>query len=208
VSNIILLRFASLQQQAFNHNKIKITMSTNTKWAIDPSHSEVSFKVKHLMITNVKGVFKEFGGTVETVDSDFSTAKIDFWLNTASVDTSDAQRDGHLKSADFFESEKYGKITFTSTSFKKVDSENYILEGNLTIKDVTKPVKLDVEYAGIMKDPWGNAKAGFVINGKINRKEFGLNWNAALETGGVLVSEEVKINCEVQLLKQVAETVA
>jgi polyisoprenoid-binding protein YceI len=180
---------------------------SQSNWIIDASHSEVSFKVKHLMITNVKGVFKEFGATVVAPGNDFTEAKIDFWMNPASVDTKDAQRDGHLKSADFFDVENNGNITFTSTNAKKIDSETFELTGDLGIKGVTKPVTLTVEFAGIAKDPWGNEKAGFTIEGKLNRKDFGLNWNAALETGGVLVSEEVKLYADVQLLKQVAETV-
>ncbi|MFT3738388.1 MAG: YceI family protein [Breznakibacter sp.] len=177
--------------------------ATKTKWGIDPTHSEIAFKVKHLMITNVKGVFKEFGATVLTRGNDFSTAEIDVTLNAVSVDTGVADRDAHLKSADFFDVENHKEIRFVATKFEKVDDEDYKLHGNLTIKGITKPVKLDVEYAGTMKDPWGNEKAGFVVNGKINRKDWGLNWNAALETGGVLVSDEVKISSEIQLVKQV-----
>jgi polyisoprenoid-binding protein YceI len=177
--------------------------SAKTKWVIDPAHSEISFKVKHLMISNVKGVFKEFSGTAVTTGDDFLTPEIEFNLNPASVDTGAADRDGHLKSADFFEVEKYPSLTFKGSSAKKSDDKgNYVLNGELTIKGITKPVKLNVEFAGTMKDPWGNQKAGYSVTGKINRKDWGLNWNSALEAGGVLVSEEVNILCEVQLLKQ------
>ncbi|MEO8151049.1 MAG: YceI family protein [Bacteroidia bacterium] len=181
---------------------MEITELTKTKWGIDPAHSEVAFKVKHLMITNVKGVFKEFDASIYTTSEDFMTSEIDFWLNPASVDTGDAKRDEHLKSADFFDVENHKQITFTGNTYEKVDDTNYELYGELTIKGITKQIKLDVEFGGVMKDPWGNHKAGFTIEGKINRKDWGLNWNAALEAGGMLVSEDVRINCEIQLVKQ------
>jgi polyisoprenoid-binding protein YceI len=173
-----------------------------TKWTIDPSHSEIQFKVKHMMITTVTGSFKEFSSEVETRGDDFSTAKIKFEAATASVFTNSDQRDQHLRSADFFDVDKYPKLKFESTSLEMVDDENFTLNGNLTIRDITKPVKLDVEVGGIGKDPWGNLKAGFSLTGRINRKEWGLNWNAALEAGGVLVSDDVRIFCEVQYAKQ------
>lgn len=173
-----------------------------TKWAIDPTHSEISFRVKYLMITNIKGSFKDFSASVYTEGDNFITSDIDFNLTTESVDTGMADRDVHLKSHDFFDSENHRNISFTGKSIEKPGSGKYKLIGDLTIKDITREVKLDVEFAGIMKDPWGNEKAGYSIEGKINRKEWGLNWNTALETGGVLLSEEVKILCEVQLVKQ------
>lgn len=176
--------------------------TTKTKWVIDPVHSEISFKVKHLMISNVKGSFKEFDATVYTDGDDFSTAAIEFSLKPASVDTGVADRDGHLKSPDFFDVEKYETISFKSESLTKVDDENYELSGDMTIKGITKNLKLAVEFGGVAKDPWGNSKAGFTLNGKINRKDWNLTWNAALEAGGVLVGETVNIICEVQLLKQ------
>jgi polyisoprenoid-binding protein YceI len=178
-------------------------MKNETKWSVDPAHSEIAFKVKHLMISNVRGVFREFDATVYTADKDFLSAKIDFWMNPSSIDTGEKKRDEHLKSADFFDVEKNKKIMFISDSFKKSGKDNlYNLSGNLTIKGVTRKIKLDVEFGGIMKDPYGNEKAGFTINGKINRKEWGLNWNAALDSGGVMISEEISINCEVELVKQ------
>jgi len=172
-----------------------------TKWVIDPSHSKVSFKVKHLMISNVLGNFKEFEGQVSSAENDFSGAVINFSLNTASIDTEIADRDSHLKSPDFFDAEKYPKITFSGSGMKDLGDDMYELTGDLTIKDVTKPVTLSVEFGGIMTDPWGNVKAGFSINGKINRKDWGLNWNAALEAGGVLVGEEVKISGDLELAR-------
>ena len=173
-----------------------------TKWGIDPTHSEIAFKVKHLMITNVKGVFKEFGANIYTTGEELMTSQIELWINPASVDTGVADRDGHLKSADFFDVENHKLISFIGKSFEKTDDDNYALYGDMTIKGITNQVKLDVEFGGVMKDPWGNEKAGFTINGKINRKDWGLNWNAALEAGGVLVSDDVKISGEVQLIKQ------
>jgi polyisoprenoid-binding protein YceI len=172
-----------------------------TKWAIDPTHSKVGFKVKHLMISNVTGSFRDFKGEATTAGNDFSTAVISFSLNTASVDTEMADRDAHLKSADFFDTEKFPVLTFKGNSMKDLGDDIYELTGSLTIKDVTKPVKLEVEFGGVGSDPWGNVKAGFSITGKINRKDWGLNWNAALEAGGVLVSDEVKINCDIELVK-------
>ena len=176
--------------------------TTKTKWVIDPVHSEIAFKVKHLMISNVKGTFKDFDATVYTEGDDFSTAAIEFSLKPASIQTGNPDRDGHLQSADFFDVANFDLITFKSNSLKHIDDEEYELNGAMTIKGVTKEVKLEVEFGGIAKDPWGNSKAGFTLNGKINRKDWDLIWNAALEAGGVLVGEEVKINCEVQLLKQ------
>ena len=173
-----------------------------TKWALDPAHSEVLFKVKHLMITNVTGLFKSFGGEVETEDEDFSKAKISFWADVSSISTGSADRDGHLQSPDFFDAANHPKITFDGTSLAKNADGDYTLTGNLNMHGVSKPVQLAVEYSGVAKDPWGNSKAGFTITGKINRKDWGLIWNVATEAGGVLVSEEIRINCEIQLLKQ------
>jgi polyisoprenoid-binding protein YceI len=173
-----------------------------TKWTGDITHSEIGFKVKHLMFTNVSGKFGTFTINAESGNDNFDDAAIQFTAEAASVHSGNEQRDGHLKSPDFFDAEKYPAISFKSTSYKKLDDDgNYELQGDLTIRDTTKPVKLAVEYGGLAKDPWGNIKAGFTINGKINRKDWGLNWNAALETGGVLVSEEVRIHAEVQLVR-------
>jgi polyisoprenoid-binding protein YceI len=186
-------------------NQNNTTMAT-TKWSIDPAHSEIQFKVKHMMITTVTGSFGSFSGGAETDSTDsFENARVYFTAETSSINTNAPDRDNHLRSGDFFESEKYPQIKFESTSVRQVDGDEYELEGNLTIKDVTKPVKLKAEFGGIGKDPWGNTKAGFSLSGKINRKEFGLTWNAALETGGVLVSEDVRLIAEVQLLQAAGE---
>jgi len=179
-------------------------MSTQatTKWAIDAAHSEIGFKVKHLMITNVAGKFDKFDGSVESNGEDFSNAKINFIAEVASVNTGQPQRDGHLQSPDFFDAAQFPQLKFTSTGFEKVSDDKYVLTGNLTIRSVTKSVKLDVEFSGIAKDPYNNTKAGFSATGKINRTDFGLTFNAPLETGGVVLGEEVKLNIEAQLLKQ------
>jgi polyisoprenoid-binding protein YceI len=178
-------------------------MKTEEKanWAIDASHSKIGFRVKHLMISNVLGNFREFEGKITTVGNDFSTAEISVSLNAASVDTEIADRDTHLKSADFFDVAAFPKITFTGSALKDLGDDIYELTGDLVIKGVSNKVVLSVEFGGIMADPWGNLKAGFSITGKINRKDWGLNWNAALEAGGVLVSEEVKIACDIELVK-------
>jgi len=172
-------------------------------WVLDPTHSEVHFKIKHLMITNVTGSFDIFNVTAQTENEDFTKAKVSFTADVNSISTNNEQRDGHLKSDDFFNAEKYPQIKFVATKTENVDNDgSYELYGDLTIRDVTKNVKLSVEFGGVVKDPYGNTKAGFTINGKINRKDFGLTWNAATETGGVIVSDEVKIACEIQLIEQ------
>ncbi len=177
-------------------------MATKEKWVIDPTHSEIEFKVKHLMVTNVKGKFKEFEASIYTTNDNFMSAEIDCFINAASVDTGNTDRDNHLRGADFFDVENHPQLSFQADTVENVDKDgSYELWGNLSIKGITKKIKLDVEFGGIVKDPWGNEKAAFSINGKINRKDWGLNWNAALETGGVLVSEEVKINAEIQLVR-------
>jgi polyisoprenoid-binding protein YceI len=173
-----------------------------TKWAIDPTHSEIGFKVKHMMFTNVSGKFGTYEANIATEGDDFTKSNIEFSADINSVDTNNSDRDNHLKSGDFFDAESHPKMIFKSTSLTKVDDENYELTGDLTFKGITKTVKLPAEVSSVMKDPWGNSKIGLNIFGKINRKDWGLNWNSALETGGVLVGEEVKLNIELQLVKQ------
>ena len=176
-------------------------MSTLTKWVLDPMHSEVQFKVKHLVISTVTGSFKSFEGNLETDNEDFTGAKIQFSLDVNSLDTNQEQRDAHLKSPDFFDAEQYPKITFVSTAFTK-DGEDYTLTGDLTIKDVTKPVTLTAEHGGLAGDFYGNTKAGFEITGKINRKEFGLTWDGVTEAGSIVVGEDIKLLINVQFAKQ------
>jgi polyisoprenoid-binding protein YceI len=180
----------------------KTEENKKAKWVLDPSHSEILFKVKHLMISNVKGEFRKFHAEIE--GEDFKHAAIRMTIDPSSLSTNEENRDKHLMSDDFFGVESHKEITFEKTSFRQVDEDTYEMSGLLTIKGVTKEVSLEVEFGGVNKDPWGNEKIGFSLTGKINRKEWGLNWNAALETGGVLVSDEVKISAEVQFVKQAA----
>jgi len=172
-----------------------------TKWVLDPMHSEVQFKVKHLVISTVSGFFKSFEGELITENEDFTGAEIDFSLDVNSIDTTQTQRDEHLKSAEFFDAATYPKITFKSTSFT-ADGDDYKLVGNLTIKDVTKPVTLAVEYGGSAGDFYGNTKAGFEVTGKINRKEFGLVWDGVTEAGSIVVGEDIKLIMNIQFAKQ------
>jgi len=167
---------------------------------IDSAHTKIQFKVKHLMISNVMGSFKEFEGKASMIENDFSTTKVNVTIKTASIDTEAPDRDAHLKSPDFFDAEKYPEIVFEGSGMTLKDEDNYELKGSLTIKNVTKPITLSVEYGGLMNDPWGNKKAGFSVTGEINRKDWGMEWNAALEAGGVLVGEKVKILCDVEFL--------
>jgi len=174
--------------------------ATATKWEIDTTHTEVQFKVKHLVIATVTGTFKKFSGSVESETEDFDGATVNFSLDVNSIDTNQADRDAHLKSADFFAADQYPTLDFTGT-LKKVSGNDFKLEGDLTIRGISKPTVLNVEFGGIMVDPWGNTKAGFEITGKINRKEFGLNWNAITEAGGMVVSEDVKILINAEVAK-------
>ena len=173
-----------------------------TKWALDPTHSELTFRVRHLMISNVKGEFRKFDATITSDGDDFTNAAAVAEIDASSVDTNNPDRDTHLKSADFFGTETHPTINFRGTSFTKLDEENYQLKGILSMKGIDKEVSLDVDFGGFVKDPYGQDKAGFTISGKFNRKDWGLNWNAALETGGVLVSDEVRVNGELQFVKQ------
>lgn len=174
---------------------------TIAKWNLDKAHSSVDFSVRHMMIANVKGTFNEFDAVIEADPKDLTTAKIEFTVDTASVDTRNEDRDAHLRSADFFDSENHPKMTFKATSIEKVDDGEYKVTGDLTIRGTTKQQTFDVTYEGSGKDPWGNEKAGFTVTGVINRSDFGLTWNAALEAGGVLVGDKVKISLDVQAAK-------
>ena len=176
-------------------------MST-IKWLSDPAHSEIQFKVKHLMITTVTGYFKTFKLEVETGNDDFTSAsKIEFTADVDSINTNNDQRDTHLKSADFFESEQYGQLTFKGTKYEKA-GDDFKVHGDLTIKGTTKPLTVNVEFGGIVVDPYGQTKAGFTADTKISRKEFGLTWNAVTEAGQIVVSDEIRVHCEIQLVKQ------
>ncbi|WP_183557676.1 YceI family protein [Mucilaginibacter sp. SP1R1] len=175
---------------------------TATKWVIDPMHSEVQFKVKHLVISTVSGFFKSFEGELITDNDDFENAEVSFSLDINSIDTNQSQRDEHLKSAEFFDAEKYPKISFKSTSLTKTDDDEFELKGDLTIKDVTKAVTLNAEFGGSAADFYGNTKAGFEITGKVNRKDFGLTWDGVTEAGSIVVGEDIKLLINVQFAKQ------
>ena len=175
---------------------------TKEKWVIDLAHSEIGFKIKHLMISNVRGVFKQFDASIYTTGDNFESVEVDCFIDAASVDTGNADRDKHLIGPDFFDSANFPQLSFSANTVENVDKDgSYELWGELVIKGISKKIKLDVEFGGVVKDPWGNEKAAFTLNGKINRKDWGLNWNTALEAGGVLVSEDVRISCEVQLMR-------
>lgn len=175
-----------------------------TTYKIDPAHSDVMFKVKHLMISTATGVFKKFDGTLEIDEEDFVNAKVTFEADIDSVDTKNEQRDEHLKGEDFFSAEQFPKMTFTSTEIQKTGDNEYALTGDLTIRDVTKPVELKVEYNGSTKDPWGYERMGFEVSGKINRKDYGLKWSAVTEAGGLVVADDVKLAMNVEMVKQAA----
>jgi polyisoprenoid-binding protein YceI len=165
-------------------------------------HSELQFKIKHLMISNVSGALKNFQAEVETEDKDFTTARIKLIAQMDSISTNNEQRDAHLRNSDFFEVEKYPELEFKSTKVEKADSNTFVVYGELTMKGVTKRIKLNAIFNGIVKDPWGNERAAFTVTGKINRTNWGINFNSVMETGGVMLGEEVKISSELELVKQ------
>jgi polyisoprenoid-binding protein YceI len=182
-------------------------MATTT-WSIDPSHSEVQFKVKHLVISTVTGSFGTFEGQLKTEGEDFTNAQVSFSADVNSISTGNEQRDAHLKAPDFFDAATYPKLTFESVSFTNTGTDTYEVVGNLTLRGVTKSITLQVEFGGIQQDFYGNTKAGFEISGKINRKDFGLTWSATTEAGGIVVSDEVRLLMNIQVAKQqeVAQT--
>jgi polyisoprenoid-binding protein YceI len=174
-------------------------------WQIDAAHSHIQFSVKHMMISTARGTFDRFSGTVEADENNPAGASVDVKIEAASINTKDEKRDGHLRSPDFFSADEFPYLTFKSTRVEPSDETNGKLYGDLTIRDVTRPVVLDVEYAGQAKSPWGTTSAGFSAQTKINRKDWGLNWNVALETGGWLVSDTITISIELELVKQVEQ---
>lgn len=184
---------------------IKTTFAMKTTWKIDETHSDVQFKIKHLVISTVTGSFTKFSAEAETNGDDFEGGKINFSADVNSISTGNDQRDGHLKSPDFFDAANHPTLDFVSTKVEK-SNDGYKVHGNLTLRGVTKPVALNAEFGGTAKDPYGNFKAGFEVSGKINRSEFGLTWGAVTEAGGVVVSDEVKIAANVQMLKVVPAT--
>jgi polyisoprenoid-binding protein YceI len=206
LSALVLVQTAAMvQAQTKTSQPAKAPVATSAvgKWSVDAGHSSVKFTVKHLTISEVEGTFKVFNGTVESPSADFNNAVINFNVDVNSINTSDDNRDKHLKGDDFFNAEKFPNMTFASTSFKKVKGNIYTLEGNLTIRDVTKKVKFAVLYGGTTKDPWGNTKAGFKASGAISRSAYGLKWSKLTEAGGAVVGDEVKmlINIEIAQAK-------
>ncbi len=175
---------------------------SQTTWTVDKSHSKVGFSVSHLVITDVEGFFKDYDAQITTDGDDFSKAKIDFTIKTASIFTDNNDRDNHLRADDFFNAEKYPAMTFKGKSMKKVGDKKFKLVGDLTIRDVTKQVELEVKYNGTVKDPWGNTKAGFKVKGEINRFDFNLKWNKAIETGSLVVGKDVELVIDLQLVKK------
>ena len=174
-------------------------------WVIDPAHSEIQFSAKHLMISTVRGRFNAFSGTIDADETNPTAATVDVQIDASSLVTGEERRDTHLRSADFLDVEKYPYLTFKSTRVERIDETHGKLYGELTIRDITKPVVLSVEYAGQAKTPWGTTSAGFNAQTKINRKDWDLNWNVALETGGWLVGDTITINIELELVKQVEQ---
>ncbi len=176
-------------------------VNAQTKWGVDKSHSNVGFSVTHLIISEVTGQFKSFSAEIETTNDDFTDAKINFSIDVASISTENEGRDKHLKSDDFFNAEKFPKITFVGKSFKKVEGKKYKLVGDFTMRDIPKQIALDVVFNGTVKDPWGNTKAGFKISGELNRMDYNVKWNNLIEAGGAVVSKEVAINVNLELNK-------
>ncbi|OFX17018.1 MAG: hypothetical protein A2033_04685 [Bacteroidetes bacterium GWA2_31_9] len=178
-------------------------MANETKWSIDQAHSEITFKVRHLMIAHVKGSFKTFDASIYTVEKDFVSTVIDLWIDVSSISTGDEKRDEHLKSADFFDVQNHKQITFVSSTISNAGKgENHEIWGELTIKGITKNVMINAQFNGIVKDPWENEKVGFSITGTIKRSDWGLVWNMPLTDGGIMVSDEISIICEVELINK------
>lgn len=179
-------------------------VAQTSTWKTDNAHSAVKFSVSHLVVSDVEGTFKVYNGTVQSAKPDFTDAKIDFAVDVNSINTDNEARDKHLRSDDFFNAEKFPQMSFKSTSFKKISANKYVLEGDLTIRDITKRVKFDVTYGGTVKDPWGNTKAGFKATGAINRFDYNLKWNTLTEAGGAVVGKEVSIIVNLELAQQKA----
>ena len=175
---------------------------TTERWEIDASHSSIHFSVRHLMIAKVRGQFGRWTGTLQVPEGDFRRAALSVVIDAASIDTGVADRDKHLRSADFFDVEKYPELTFTAAEIAPRDGQRFELSGVLTIKGVAKPVSLAVEEAGRATDPWGNTRAVFSAKGSVSRKDFGLTWNQALETGGVMVGDHIEIEIDIEAVKQ------
>lgn len=182
-------------------------MTNTTTWVIDPTHSDVLFKIKHLVISNVTGSFKKFEGNIITIGNDFNNAKLNFAIDVKSIDTNQAQRDEHLQTGDFFAADLYPQITFESTSFVNISGNDYKMAGNLTLRGVTKPIELNVEYGGSEDNGHGILKHGFEVTGIVNRIEFGMTWNKFTDTGGLGLGEDIKLIANIQVAELAAEAV-
>ena len=174
-----------------------------TKWIIDPTHSEIHFKVRHLMVSWVTGNFKQFNAVLETSGDDIATSKVHFTADVNSISTNNEQRDAHLKAADFFDAEHHPQLIFEGDKLEKIDDENYKLHGTLTIRGNSRRLVLNVEFGGMTQDPWGNTRTGFSVSGKVNRKDFGVSFSMVSETGGVLLGEDITINANVEFVKEI-----
>lgn len=179
-----------------------VNLYAQTKWNADVANSDIGFSVTHMMISEIDGAFKDFNATMTSTKEDFEDSKIEFTAKAASITTNNDKRDAHLRNDDFFAADKYPDITFKSVSFKKVADKKYKMVGNLTMRGVTRSITLDVTLMGTINDPYGNTRAGFKIEGKLNRKDYGISWSAAMDNGGTVVSNEVAINCAVELIKE------
>jgi polyisoprenoid-binding protein YceI len=185
-----------------------MTTSNNSSWNIDTTHSGINFSIRHMVVSKVRGRFTKYSGVLKLDENDLTQSVVEASIDAASIDTGTAQRDDHLRSADFFDVEKYPELRFRSTRLQRVAEDRYQVTGELTIRDTTREVTLDVEYGGRAKDPWGNDRVGFIARTSLDRKDFGLKWNQALEAGGVLVGDRVEIELEVQAVKAAAQKAA
>jgi len=174
-----------------------------TKWVLDPAHAEVQFKVRHMLVSNVTGHFKTFTASAETEGDDMTTAKAHFSADINSISTNNEQRDGHLRTGDFFDAENHPQLTFEGAGLTKVSDDNYTMNGTLTMRGVSKPITVNVEYGGMIKDPWGNNRVGFSVTGKLNRKDFGVSFSLVSETGSILLGEEVSFAANVEFVQEV-----
>jgi polyisoprenoid-binding protein YceI len=179
-----------------------VEAGAKAKWNLDPGHTELGFKVKHLMVSYLRGSFKEYTATIYTQGEDFTSARMEVRINATSINTGDEMRDQNLKGENFFDVGKFQYVVYTGTKLERIDDENLILYGSLTIKGTTKPLQFNVQFGGLTIDPWGKRRAGFVLTGRLDRRDYGLTWNTLLESGGVMVGNEVIINCDVELIKE------
>jgi len=197
--------------KAFKYIMVALLLSSTaflaqTNWKVDASHTNVGFEVEHMLIATVEGEFTKFDGTIETNGDDFTEATIDFTIDVNSISTDNEDRDGHLKSDDFFNAEKFPQIKFKSKSMTKAEGKMWKLVGDFTMRDVTKEIELDVKFRGLVNDPWGNTRVGFEISGEVNRFDYNLKWNNLLETGGLVVGDMVALDIDLELIKSVEKS--